>query len=218
MADTTTNKTKISIKVFVDKVKKRVVYAEADHSFVDILFSLMTLPLGTIVKMLGKHADTKFEALGSLNNLYQSLKDFPESYFATEECKFMLLNPRSLSYDHCKNLKLKIDDTDPVKYFICGTCWSKSYSRSCYFSICNKAKCRTCGGLMNSQQCFKSNVLLGGGVFVSDIANFIVTDDFSVMPYSTVGLLRLLTDLGINDTSHLEEKKIDMGSEQVLLI
>ncbi|KAJ0540825.1 hypothetical protein HanRHA438_Chr09g0377631 [Helianthus annuus] len=40
-------------------------------SFVDILFSFMTLPVGTIVKMLGKHPDAKFEALGSLNNLYQ---------------------------------------------------------------------------------------------------------------------------------------------------
>ncbi|KAF5789072.1 hypothetical protein HanXRQr2_Chr09g0366551 [Helianthus annuus] len=51
--------------------EKRVVCAEADHSFVDILFSFMTLPVGTIVKMLGKHPDAKFEALGSLNNLYQ---------------------------------------------------------------------------------------------------------------------------------------------------
>ncbi|KAF5789083.1 hypothetical protein HanRHA438_Chr09g0377771 [Helianthus annuus] len=219
MADTTTNEAKISIKVFVDKVKKRVVYAEADHSFVDILFSLMTLPLGTIVKMLGKHADTKFEALGSLNNLYQSLKDIPESYFATEECKFMLLNPRSLSYDHCKNLKLKIDRTKPVKYFICESCRSKGYRTSCYYSICNKAICKICGGLMNTPHSFDSSICVGdGGVFVSDIGNFIVTDDFYVMPYSVAGIFRLLTDLGINDTSHLEEIKLDMDSEQMVFL
>ncbi|MFS7965974.1 hypothetical protein Hanom_Chr09g00768401 [Helianthus anomalus] len=98
MADTKTNEAKISIKVIVDKVNSRVVYAEADYTFVDILFSFMTLPLGTIVRLLGKLDDKKFEALGSLNNLYQSLKDFPDCYLSSEECKPMLLNPRSLSY------------------------------------------------------------------------------------------------------------------------
>ncbi|XP_076925733.1 uncharacterized protein LOC143588669 [Bidens hawaiensis] len=130
MAETTTNEAKISIKVFVDKVKKRVVYAEADHTFVDILFSFMTLPLETIVSLLEKHPDTKLDPLGSLNNLYQSLKDFPECYFATKECKFMHLNPRSLSYGHCGELKLEIDDTKPVKWFICRKCLSNNYSNS----------------------------------------------------------------------------------------
>ncbi|KAJ0705909.1 hypothetical protein HanOQP8_Chr09g0307571 [Helianthus annuus] len=175
--------------------EKRVVYAEADHSFVDILFSFMTLPVGTIVKMLGKLPDAKFEALGSLNNLYQSLKDFPKRYFATEECKFMLLNPRSLSYDHCKNLKLKIDDTEPVNHFFDG-------------------------GLMNKTHSYNSNVRVvgGGGVFVSDVATFIFTDDFPMMPYSVTSLFGILTDLGINDTSHLEEKNLDLSSKQVALI
>ncbi|KAI7743917.1 hypothetical protein M8C21_032028 [Ambrosia artemisiifolia] len=222
MADEGTNEAKISIKVFIDNVKKRVVYAEADHSFVDILFSLVTLPLGTIVKMLGKHSDTKFEALGSLNNLYQSLQDFPESYFATEECKFMLLNPRSLSYDLCKNLKLTIDDTKPVKYFICGSCWAENYRVNRYFSICSKARCRRCGGLMNTPHSFDSNVSVaagggdGDGVFVSDIATFIVTDDFSVLPYSATSIFGILTDFGIDDTSYLEEKTIDLSFEQML--
>ncbi|MFS7915139.1 hypothetical protein Hanom_Chr02g00161801 [Helianthus anomalus] len=87
MAATTSNEAKVSIKVIVDKVNKRVVYAEADYTFVDILFSLMTLPMGTIVRLLGKLDDKNFEALGSLNNLYQSLKDFPECYISSEESK-----------------------------------------------------------------------------------------------------------------------------------
>ncbi|MFS7915144.1 hypothetical protein Hanom_Chr02g00161851 [Helianthus anomalus] len=44
MAATTSNEAKVSIKVIVDKLNKRVVYAEADYTFVDILFSFMTLP------------------------------------------------------------------------------------------------------------------------------------------------------------------------------
>ncbi|XP_076919180.1 uncharacterized protein LOC143579889 [Bidens hawaiensis] len=156
MAATTTNEAKISIKVFVDKVKRRVVYAEADHTFVDILFGFMTLPMGTIVRTLGKLDDKRFEALGSLNNLYRSLKVIPECYMSTEECKHMLLNPRSASYDLCRNLKVKIDDTEPIKYFMCENC-SKAGTPSDYFSICNKVKCRSCDGLMNYSCPFEFN-------------------------------------------------------------
>ncbi|KAJ0705941.1 hypothetical protein HanLR1_Chr09g0301131 [Helianthus annuus] len=93
MAAIEENEAKISVKVIVDKVNKRVVYAEADYTFVDILFSFMTLPLGTIVRILGKVDDKKFEGLGSLNNLYQSLKDFPDCYLSSAECKPILLKP-----------------------------------------------------------------------------------------------------------------------------
>ncbi|KAK9074318.1 hypothetical protein SSX86_006916 [Deinandra increscens subsp. villosa] len=214
MADSKAKEAKISIKLVVDKVNKRVVYAEADHTFVDILFSLMTIPLGTIVKLLGKFSDKNFEALGSLNNLYQSLKDIPECYLATEECKFMLLNPKNQSYYHCQNLKLKIDDTEPMKYFTCT-------KRDCYrfFSICNNAKCTICGNLMNIPRCFFWPIVrvgADGGVFVSDIATFIVTDDFSVMPYTATDVFRLLKNCGITDLTHLEERKLNLCSEQML--
>ncbi|MFS7965950.1 hypothetical protein Hanom_Chr09g00768151 [Helianthus anomalus] len=50
----------------------------------------MTLPMGTIVRLLGKLEDKNFERRGSLSNLYQSLKDLPECYFSTEQCKHMI--------------------------------------------------------------------------------------------------------------------------------
>ncbi|KAK1416889.1 hypothetical protein QVD17_26008 [Tagetes erecta] len=279
---------KISIKVFVDKVKKRVLYTEADHTFLDILFSFMTLPMGTIVRLLEKHDDTKFEALPSFNNLYQSLKDLPDLYFATEQCKSMLLNPQSVSYDHCRKLHLMVDDdTEPVEYLVCENCcptgslfsifdkamclkcgkmmnelsycsffdepdYIRSYDRSrklklivddtepveyyvCEFclprgsllSIFDKAKCLKCGEMMNKYDlcdplssppiCIPNHkACVDGGVFVSVIATFMVTDDLSVTPYTATGCIQLLTDLGITDTSNLEELKIDIGCTQML--
>ncbi|KAM0003127.1 hypothetical protein Hdeb2414_s0297g00860141 [Helianthus debilis subsp. tardiflorus] len=211
MADTNAKEAKISVKVIVDKVNRRVVYAEADHTFVDILFSFMTLPLGTIARILGKHNDQKFEALGNLKNLYQSLENFPECYLSTEECKHMLLNPISLSYDHCRNLKLQIDDTEPLIYFQCVAC------RSMY-STCTKAKCGNCGKLMNQEVGYqKPKVCVGSGsVFVSERATFIVTDDLCVMPYTSANSIRLLTGLGITDKSCLEDLMLDMGREQIV--
>ncbi|KAJ0705931.1 hypothetical protein HanLR1_Chr09g0301031 [Helianthus annuus] len=213
MAATTNNEAKVSIKVIVDKVNKRVVYAEADYTFVDILFSFMTLPLGTIVRLLGKLDDKKFEAMGSLNNLYQSLKDFPECYLSSEECKSMLLNPRSLLYEECRKLKVKIDDTEPVKYFRCASCFK--YSQ--VYSTCNKAKCRICNKLMDQEFSTSNyNDCFGGAVFVSDIVTFIVTEDLCVMPYSSANSIRLLTKVGITNTSSLEDIKLDMDCKQML--
>ncbi|KAK1418513.1 hypothetical protein QVD17_27658 [Tagetes erecta] len=211
------NKAKISIKVFVDKVKNRVLYAEADHTFVDILFHFLTLPMGTIVRLMEKHdTDKNFEAIGSFNNLYQSLNDLPEFYFPSEECKFMLLNPRSVSYYHCKNLKLNIDDTVPMRYYTCLSCLNKPFT--VFFSFCNKAKCSHCGSVMNSPRNYYPDDIVGGGVFVSDTATYIVTDDLSVLPYTSESVFNLLTSIGVTDMSHLEERNLFMNRQQVLYL
>ncbi|KAJ0751924.1 hypothetical protein HanPI659440_Chr09g0318341 [Helianthus annuus] len=221
MADTKTIEAKISIKVIVDKAKERVVYVETDHSFVDILFSFMTLPMGTIVRLLEKHDDKKFEALGSLSNLYQSLKDLPDCYLSSEECKHMLLNPRSLSYDHCRNLQLQIDDTEPTQNYVCRYffchCYRKFMSAN-ILGIHNGAKCSRCNNEMALEPvhwCSNDSVDNDGGVFVSDIATFIVTDDLCVEPYTSAITIRLLTDFGITDMNHLEERNLEMSSYQV---
>ncbi|XP_076884098.1 uncharacterized protein LOC143533120 [Bidens hawaiensis] len=218
MADTKTNNTKISIKVFVDKLKKRVVYAEADYTFVDILFSFMTLPLGTIVRLLGKHDDTKLDPLGSLKNLYRSLNDLPESYFATEDCKYMLLNPRSLAYHQCRKLQLRIDDTEPMtmRHFECRHIKIMRYINGLCKDF-DSEYCIFCGRWLelivlsgDTDDC------VGGGGFVSDIANFIITDDLCVEPSSSATSIRLLKDLGITDMNHLEETRLEMSSYQML--
>lgn len=46
----------IDVKLFVDKEKKKVLFAESDKDFVDVLFSWLTLPLGTIVRLLSKQS------------------------------------------------------------------------------------------------------------------------------------------------------------------
>ncbi|KAJ9550875.1 hypothetical protein OSB04_014920 [Centaurea solstitialis] len=226
MASKTTNEAKISIKVLVDTEKNRVVYAEADHNFVDVLFSFMTLPMGAIIRLLEKQADDKkFESLGSLNNLYQGLVDLPVNYFSTEECKFVLLNPASSSYDNCRKLKLNIDDTGPMKYFACYD-WNHNYfSKFVVLAISDTTVCQFCDeelpiGLCEIRCkyaiCGDNDGSLSSGVFVSDASNFIVTDDLRVMPYSLESCIQLLKDVGIADANRLEERTVDICREQVL--
>ncbi|MFS7915138.1 hypothetical protein Hanom_Chr02g00161791 [Helianthus anomalus] len=58
------------------------------------------------------------------------------------------------------------------------------------------------------------SVSLGGAVFVSDLATFIVNDNLCVMPYTSANSVRLLTDYGITNTSSLEDIKFDVDCEQ----
>ncbi|KAJ9550995.1 hypothetical protein OSB04_015040 [Centaurea solstitialis] len=222
MASTMATEANVSIKVLVDTEKDRVVYAIADHNFVDVLFSFMTLPIGAIIRLLGGKYDENFDVFGSLYNLSQSLNNLPVKYLFSEESKMMLLNPISSAYEHCRKLKLNIDDTVLTKYFICNE-WECN-RLSFKLSACNSTRCINCGKLMNREVGFKyenetSRADDNGdsnGVFVSDVSTFIVTDDLCVMPYTPGCCIQLLRDAGVTDMSFLEERSVDIGQEQIL--
>jgi hypothetical protein len=82
----------VAVKLFIDREKKRVLFVESDHEFVDVLFSFLALPLGTIVRLLGKQSQ-----VGCLDELYKSVENFGEDHFQTKPCKTMLLYPRNAS-------------------------------------------------------------------------------------------------------------------------
>ncbi|KAH7841271.1 hypothetical protein Vadar_027781 [Vaccinium darrowii] len=50
------SKAKVSLKLLIDTKAKRVLFAEAGKDFVDFLFNLLRLPVGTVVKLLTKQS------------------------------------------------------------------------------------------------------------------------------------------------------------------
>lgn len=56
---------KMSIRVMVQKSNQKIVFAHAEEDFVDFLFSFLTIPLGSVVCLLGENS-----SLGSIDNLY----------------------------------------------------------------------------------------------------------------------------------------------------
>ncbi|KAJ9550834.1 hypothetical protein OSB04_014879 [Centaurea solstitialis] len=220
MAVTTVDQEKISLKVLFPKGHNKVIFAETDNNFVDALFSIVALPLGTIVRILGKSPDQRLNPLVSLQNLHKSLVELPACYLSAEESKFMMLNPRtSISIHDCfRHLKLKIDDTEPTKHFICENEGCNPKSRS-YFSTCSGARCHHCLKEMTRE--IKYDLSFDptqGGALVPDPKTFIVTDDLFVIPNTLDAGLRLLCDRGFTDASHLEERTIDIGREQMLIL
>ncbi|CAL5030269.1 unnamed protein product [Urochloa decumbens] len=72
----------IEVKLFVDKEKKKVLFAESEKEFVDVLFSFLTMPLGTIVRLLGKQSQ-----MGCLDEVYKSVEDLSTDFFQTKAAK-----------------------------------------------------------------------------------------------------------------------------------
>ncbi|XP_076912309.1 uncharacterized protein LOC143570572 isoform X3 [Bidens hawaiensis] len=99
----------VHLKVFVDKKKKKVIFAEAEQDFVEILFSFLTLPLGTIARLSSKHEGTKDIKVGSLDSLYESVENLNNKHFTNEHCKIALVNPNSSLISLCQKLKVNLN-------------------------------------------------------------------------------------------------------------
>ncbi|XXG89316.1 hypothetical protein AAC387_Pa12g1348 [Persea americana] len=206
--------TQMTLKLVVDKKMNRVAFAECGNDFVDVLLSFLTMPIGTIIRLTGKESK-----IGGMSTLYESVEDLDVSLMQTEACKKMLLYPKNASEEHCKNLKVNIDDTEPTKYYACS--WDCCAIKHGLLSTFYNAQCG-CGQSMNTQTVYNqklNNVACSrDGVFVKGNIRFIITEDLQVFPVSTKATFTLLNDLGISDVSVLEERNVNVGQAEVLYL
>ncbi|KAG7600755.1 hypothetical protein AtNW77_Chr5g0083601 [Arabidopsis thaliana] len=200
---------KVSLRLFIDEEKNKVVLAEASKAFVDVLFSLLTLPMGTIIRLLGEHRESQPITVGCFSNLYRSVADMGIDNFKTDVCKHILLHPRSVRDVQYKRLKLNINPTE-VKLFTCPDL-CKFYS---HFST---SRCQ-CGSSMNKE--FQEPKVVPVASSIQNDVNgvFIITDDLKVAVRSTDVVLNELKSLGSGDISKLREMLVYIGFEEVLTL
>ncbi|XP_042499511.1 uncharacterized protein LOC122077640 [Macadamia integrifolia] len=210
----------ISLKLLMDKEKNRVVMAEANSDFVDILFSFLTLPMGTIVRLISKEPQPVI--IGSMTSLYKEVENLEEQHLQTHVCKSMLLHPTNRSENECRRLKLNIDDAK-AKYYTCAH-WincSRRYSNGANYSTFKNVFSGACGKMMDNviyieKEYDAARAEGDGGVFVRGMTKFMVTDDLQVQPTSPATILTLLHKLGIKDMSSLQETTLSIGSKEIL--
>ncbi|CAH1447676.1 unnamed protein product [Lactuca virosa] len=104
------NANSVQLKVFVDEKKKKVMFAEAEEDFVEILFSFLTLPLGTIARLSRKYEDK----VGSLTSLYESFENLNKKLFFKYWYKDCLVNPINSSANVCEKLKVNLNGTKSI--------------------------------------------------------------------------------------------------------
>ncbi|CAJ2670653.1 unnamed protein product [Trifolium pratense] len=200
----------VSLKVMVDKVRNKVVYAEAGKDFVDVLFSFLTLPMGTIARLVATESTIEAVKFGSISSLYQSVSDLDQQYLCSHTCKEMLLKPRNSMEGYCNQLKLEIDDT-PMQYF-----WCKNWNLCCISSNVSTFRNQKCKCGSNTMAVHYSNLISVENGFVNETATFIIQDDLSVLPNDLGKSLCLLQNNGIDDIADIERKTLLISKKEVI--
>ncbi|KAJ0021632.1 hypothetical protein Pint_32630 [Pistacia integerrima] len=200
----------ISLKALVDKESKKVIFAESDEEFIDVLFSFLTMPMGTIIRLIRNRPPTV--GIGCMNNLYECIENLDVQLFRTEACKKMLLYPRNAAADQCRRLKLNVDETEPLRYFLGpGDCPHLSHYGDV---ICPCGECINFEMFLPGKKYFAQD----RGVFVKEMTRLMISDELRVMPPSTEECLSLLFNLGLTDGSTTEECNLDIGVDEVLTL
>jgi hypothetical protein len=83
--------TALSMKLLVDTSARRVLFAEANKDGVDYLFSILALPIGTAIKLLGNERTCGVG--GSTGSLYASVEKLDTTYLESAAAKAVLLGP-----------------------------------------------------------------------------------------------------------------------------
>ncbi|KAL3327330.1 hypothetical protein AABB24_035146 [Solanum stoloniferum] len=201
---------KVPLKLLIDGKNKRVIAAEANKDFVDILFSFLTFPIGTIIRLTNNNQSMP-KIPTCMNNLYKSVENLSVNHLYTENCKSILLNPRNPCIEDCFKLKVKIDDSVSNKYFKCSNdnCSNKSWLVNVTCSCEGKTSKEIFSDVKNP-----TNDYLG--VFIKGGIEFIISDDLRVLPGSPISLVQLFSDLGYNHMNHIREMFVEVGKAEMI--
>ncbi|CAL5426695.1 unnamed protein product [Camellia sinensis] len=192
MATTTTNP-KISLKLLIDTNSNKVLFAEAGKDFVDLLFGLLALPLGTFLALLTKLDDTA-ATYGSLSKVYQSVQNLDNDYLQPNQTKDTLLTPKIGASNTAQTPLLKqfLEMADSPNQ----TNPSQSQSQYDYY-----------------QRNANANMVHG---YVKGVVTYMVMDDLTVKPMSSISSIALLNILKVKDITSLQEKTVTVDMDEGL--
>jgi hypothetical protein len=203
--------TKVSLKLLIDKKSHRVLFAEADNKFVDFLFSIFTMPVGTVTMLLQKQ-----NMSGSLRSLYKSIENLSDIYIQPDQDKDFLLKPKvAISGAKVPLLLPSVEQSNTSKKFYrCGSHYGYvSHDRR---AICPACKCSmtTEVSYVNPPSDIKASSS-GEGGYVKGLITYMVMDNLDVKPMSTISAITLLSKFNVTDVGSVEEKVVDFGMDEV---
>ncbi|KZV57098.1 hypothetical protein F511_05972 [Dorcoceras hygrometricum] len=129
----------VSLKLLIDGQSKRVLFAEAGKETVDFLFSILSLPVATIINLLRKEG-----MVSSLANLYESIENLNESYIQPNQTKDAILKPTPPV--GTSSLPLLLTDVAAAerRFYMCGQHYGFGFSDT------PRATCPACNRLMTT--------------------------------------------------------------------
>ncbi|GMI80673.1 hypothetical protein like AT5G01120 [Hibiscus trionum] len=212
MADS--SPTSVCLKLLIDSKSNRLVFAESGKDFVDFLFNIMSLPVGTVIRLLSGHGME-----GCTGNIYQSIENLGDSYMQSATNKDILLKPMVTNY--AANVALLLPTLQSSTYTNLYTC---DYNHgSCCINVTNDPNtiCPSCGRYaMDHNVTFvnpTSKPSCSSEVgFVKGAATYMITDDLVVRPMSIESIITLLNKLNTKDVGDLEVKVVSVGVDEAV--
>ncbi|GMI80679.1 hypothetical protein like AT3G09110 [Hibiscus trionum] len=197
---------KVSLKLLIDSKSNKVLFAEAGKDFVDFLFNLLSLPVGTVIKLLKSNS-----MVGSLGNLYESVENLSETYMQPNKKKDSLLNPRASA------------SASGVQLFLAYDVGGKVYMcRHFHLNVADdpRAVCPHCKESMATEVPVVAPDVGKGegsdGGFVKGVVTYMVMDDLAVKPMSTISSITLLNNFNVKEVGALQEKVVHLGMDEGL--
>ncbi|KAK8334112.1 hypothetical protein V6Z12_A10G246300, partial [Gossypium hirsutum] len=181
----------------------KVLFAEAGKDFVDFLFNLLCLPLGTVTKLL-KTNSMVGSMVGSHGSLYESFEKLSETYMQPNQNKDSLLNPRAPT--PASGVPLLLGYDAGRKVYMCPNSYHRDVADD------SGMACPQCKKRMETEVTVVGpNVGKGettdGGGFVKGVVTYMVMNDLAVKPMST---------FNVKDVGALQEKVVDLGMNEAL--
>lgn len=198
----------INIKLHISTDTDRVIYAETGEDFVDLVFSFLTFPLGSVIKLLENHS-----FLGCIDNLYESIQVLSNSdfgYLKSDNCKNMLLDPKLPPYYGCRHQFLSISEVPAgiIRTCACNKCeFPKGSSNRCihgmYFGTYSEINPK------------RKNYFGNGKGYAKEMVKYMVTDEMQVTPLSPISGCHIIKKLMV-PISSLEEAEAGVGEAEAL--
>ena len=196
---------KVSLKLMIQpKGSGRVLYAEAGKEFVDFLFYILALPVGTFIPLLNQ------EMVGSLGNIYDSIANLSTTCLRPNVNKDSLLKPKAYFSSGKAGFPLRLPNVESSRklYKCCLNVSERKAICGCGSSMSQESKYI---GPPSANNPFSSNV----GDYVKGEVIYMVMDDLAVKPLSTTSLATVLNKFNVKDIGALEEKVVDLGVDEV---
>ena len=222
----------MSLRLLINTESQRVLFAEADKNFIDFLFHILSLPVGTFITIL-----TKQGMVGSLGNIYASIEHINITCLQPNLNKETLLKSKVHISGGGTGVtlllpKVKSPSTSSTsnKWYRCSESstsrmWYYDSGESCcysYVSNDSSAKCPNCQRSMSDNVNFidpprATNVGSSSSEegYVKGVVTYMVMDDLVVKPMSTISCVTLLNRFNVKDVGVLEEKVVDLGIDEV---
>ncbi|MCO5557163.1 hypothetical protein L7F22_010722 [Adiantum nelumboides] len=220
----------MKVRLLVNRATQKILYMEAGNDFVDLLLGFLQLPVASILGVFNGDLE-----VGSIGKVHESLRKLSASSLVVAKDK--LLNPPSAFQLSKKNAKLLLPSAAATANPI-TTVYRCSYnaSHNSIVSLALGGYCNFCGGnSLNTAVSVINNVPAAAGCaaapaaaasstaapdtsnvtgFVQHYLSFIITDDLSILPASTIESIVLLNKLKVEKMADLDIVEAVVSSEQ----